>query len=92
MIWRAVLSASSLLLIAACANIDTRYEILAALDTEADGYVGYFDSPPRQFTIRESYVSEAKLCRVVVISSSSHSETPTTQIESFCKAKGGKWR
>ncbi|WP_417666790.1 hypothetical protein [Roseibium sp.] len=62
-------------------------EVLAALDRQPDGYTGVYGSPPKRFTIRRSYVSQQKLCRVVVLTGDA-----STHVETFCKAKGGKWR
>ena len=89
---RLLISMLSLSLVTACASIESSHEILEALDTEADGYKGLYGSHSLEFTIRKSYVSDTKLCRVVVISADSLIGGPRTQIESFCKAKGGKWR
>ena len=60
--------------------------ILAALDSQGDGYVGSTATGER-FTIVSTSASATELCRVVSIESAG-----TFDVESFCKARGGQWR
>ena len=66
---------------------DNRQSLIAALNTQHDGYVGVIAETGEKFTIRSTSASGAKLCRVVSIESGDR-----YIVESFCKAKGGAWR
>jgi len=74
-----------------CASVDTRVEVLQALDSQPDRYVGLYDGGKREFTISRTYASAGKICRVVVLPGEGGADA-TKHIESFCKVKGGKWR
>lgn len=60
--------------------------LLAALDSQGDGYVGTTAQGER-FRIVSTSASSTELCRVVSIESAGRFE-----VESFCKARGGQWR
>lgn len=87
---RGILSAAALVALTACAapmgQITASPAITAALDSQADGYVGSA-GPGTAFQIVSTSVSNTRLCRVVTI------EGPGSyDVESFCKAPGGSWR
>ena len=60
--------------------------VVAALDTQADGYRGVTDSG-EPFTIVSTSASATELCRVVTVDRAGRFE-----VESFCKIRGGQWR
>jgi hypothetical protein len=68
-------------------NIDNRDSLIAALNTQQDGYAGVIIETGESFTIRSTSASNTKLCRVVSIESGDR-----YIVESFCKVKGGAWR
>ena len=92
MMHKPVIAVLLLTFVSACAAKDTRIEVLQALDTQPDGYSGVYGNPPKTFSIRETMASDTKLCRVVVLSEDGSANTARTQVESFCKVRGGKWR
>lgn len=79
-------------LMAGCASVDTRVEVLQALNSQLDGYVGRYDDGKAEFTISRTYASADKICRVVVLPGEGDGTDASKHIESFCKLKGGKWR
>ena len=60
--------------------------IVAALDTQPDGYSGV-TGRGEPFTIVSTSASATELCRVVSVDRPGRFE-----VESFCKARGGQWR
>lgn len=87
---RAGLSLVCLMAITACAGTMQQTmagpAIVAALDSQADGFTGVTRNGER-FRIVSTSASSTELCRVVSIEKSNRFE-----VESFCKAKGGMWR
>ncbi len=68
-------------------DVDARASLLAALNSQADGYQGVIAETGEGFTIQSTSASSTRLCRVVSIESGDR-----YLVESFCKAKGGAWR
>lgn len=64
---------------------DSRTSLLAALESEADGFV--LVEGATQYKISRTFSDGQKLCRTVEIRKPQQYE-----VESFCKIKGGKWR
>jgi hypothetical protein len=64
---------------------DNRASLLAALDSEADGFV--LVEGTTQYKISGTFSDGQKLCRTVEIR-----KAELYEVESFCKIKGGKWR
>ena len=81
---------SAFLLISACGiggSFDNRQTLLAALNKEPDGFSSFDTSSGQRFKIISTSANQTKLCRVVSIEQGNR-----FIVETFCKAKGGKWR